>query len=207
MSAEVLLIFIGACWLLAWTPGPMMALILANVSAYGLAGGLWTLVGNLTGLSLLVAAAALGMTSLMVFMSEWFDVIRWIGALYLAWIGIDRLRRVWRGDIASPDAKPAKRHRLFLQALTVSLSNPKVLLVLGAFLPQFVNANAGDLGFQLSVLAITFVAVIGIADTIYTIAVARMRGLFTGRRLRVLDGVSGGLLLLGGLMLATARRP
>jgi threonine/homoserine/homoserine lactone efflux protein len=205
MSTEVLLIFIGACWLLAWTPGPMMALILANVSSNGLSGGLWTLAGNLTGLSLLVLAAALGMTSLMVFMSEWFDIIRWIGALYLAWLGYQRLIRAWHGGTAV-EVRTASGSSQFLQALTVSLSNPKVLLFLGAFLPQFVNPS-GDVPFQLTVLAITFVAVIGVADAIYTVAVAYMRGLFTGRRLRVLDGACGILLLLGGLMLATARRP
>jgi len=205
MSTEVFLIFIGACWLLAWTPGPMMALILANVSSNGLSGGFWTLAGNLTGLSLLVVAAALGMTSLMVFMSEWFDIIRWIGALYLAWLGYQRLKRAWHGG-DTVTMRPVSGRSQFLQALTVSLSNPKVLLFLGAFLPQFVNP-AGDVSFQLTILAITFVAVIGTADTIYTVTVAYMRGLFSGRRLRVLDGVSGILLLLGGLVLATARRP
>ena len=205
MSTEVFLIFIGACWLLAWTPGPMMALILANVSSGGLSGGLWTLAGNLTGLSFLVLAAALGMTSLMVFLSEWFDIIRWIGALYLAWLGVQRLRLAWRGG-SRLEVQVTSRRSQFMQALAVSLSNPKVLLFLGAFLPQFVDTS-GDVPFQLTLLAITFIAVIGAADGIYTVAVAYMRGLLTGRRLRLLDGMSGFLLLLGGLMLATARRP
>lgn len=206
MSIEIILAFIAACWLLAWTPGPMMALILANVSSHGLAGGLYTIAGSLVGLSLLVAAAALGMTSLMAFMAEWFDIIRWIGALYLAWLGIQKLRQCWKE--ASPAEPPprAKGHNLFLQALTVSLSNPKVLLFLGAFLPQFVDSN-GDVGFQLTVLAVLFVAVLGTADTLYTLALGRMRSLVTSGRLRIVDGVSGVLLLLGGLVLATARRP
>lgn len=176
MSTEVFLIFIGACWLLAWTPGPMMALILANVSSSGLSGGLWTLAGNLTGLSFLVLAAALGMTSLMVFMSEWFDIIRWIGALYLAWLGFQRLRLAWHGGSLLKVQADVSSRSQFLQALAVSLSNPKVLLFLGAFLPQFVDAS-GNVPFQLAVLAVTFVAVIGAADAIYTVAVAYMRGL------------------------------
>jgi threonine/homoserine/homoserine lactone efflux protein len=183
----------------------MMALILANVSSHGLKGGLWTLAGNLVGLSLLVAAAALGMTSLMVFMSEWFDIIRWIGALYLAWLGIQKLCQWWSG--ANALTPPATRgHNFFLQAFTVALSNPKVLLFLGAFLPQFVDRN-GDVPFQLTVLAVTFVAVLGTADTLYTLALGRMRSFFKASRLRMLDGISGALLLLGGVVLATARRP
>jgi homoserine/homoserine lactone efflux protein len=205
MSAEILIAFIAACWLLAWTPGPMMALILANVSSYGLAAGLWTLAGSVVGLSLLVTATALGMTSLMVFMSEWFDVIRWIGALYLAWLGLQRLRQAWRGNGAFPQP-PVSGRRWFVQAFTVSLSNPKVLLFLGAFLPQFVDTG-GDVPLQLTVLAVTFVIVVGLADTVYTVALGKMRGLLASRRLKLLDGLSGLLLLLGGLALATARRP
>lgn len=205
MSIEIIAAFIAACWVLAWTPGPMMALILANVSSHGLTGGLYTLAGNLVGLSLLVAAAALGMTSLMVFMSQWFDVVRWIGALYLAWLGLQRLRQFLKGGDAPPPVRASGRN-LFLQAFTVSLSNPKVLLFLGAFLPQFVDTR-GDVGLQLTVLAVLFVGVVGCADTLYTLALGRMRGLISSGRLRVLDGISGVLLLLGGLALATARRP
>jgi|SRR5919197_5279036 threonine/homoserine/homoserine lactone efflux protein len=205
MSAEILIAFIAACWLLAWTPGPMMSLILANVSSYGLAAGLWTLAGSVAGLSLLVTAAAFGMTPLMVFMSEWFDMIRWVGALYLAWLGLQRLRQFWRGNVPIAERTSSERS-WFLQALIVSLSNPKVLLFLGAFLPQFVDTS-GDVALQLTVLAATFVIVVGAADAVYTVALGTMRGLMASRRLKFLDGLSGVLLLLGGLVLATARRP
>ena len=205
MSAEILIAFIAACWLLAWTPGPMMSLILANVSSYGLAAGLWTLAGSVAGLSLLVTAAAFGMTPLMVFMSEWFDMIRWVGALYLAWLGLQRLRQFWRGNVPIAERTSSERS-WFLQALIVSLSNPKVLLFLGAFLPQFVDTS-GDVALQLTVLAATFVIVVGAADAVYTVALGTMHGLMASRRLKFLDGLSGVLLLLGGLVLATARRP
>jgi len=208
MSFEILLAFVGACVLLALTPGPMMSLILANVAAHGLHAGLWTIAGSLVGLSLLVTAATIGMTSLMVFMSEWFDVIRWIGALYLAWLGFERLKRVWQGGSAPLDGgAPAPGGRSwFFQALAVSLSNPKVLLFLGAFLPQFVNTQ-DNVGLQLAILAATFVIVIGISDVAYTLAVGKARDLIAGNRARLLDGVSGTLLLFGGAVLATARRP
>jgi homoserine/homoserine lactone efflux protein len=205
MSAEILVAFIAACWLLAWTPGPMMALILANVSSYGLAAGLWTVAGGVAGLSLLVTAAALGMTPLMVVMAEWFDVIRWLGALYLGWLGFQRLRQVWRGN-GSIRERPVSGRSWFLQAFTVSLGNPKVLLFLGAFLPQFVD-KSGDVPLQLTMLATTFVIVVGLADAVYTVALGKMRGLLASRRLKLLNGLSGLLLLLGGLVLATARRP
>jgi homoserine/homoserine lactone efflux protein len=92
MSPEILIAFIVACILLGLAPGPNMALILANTLSHGLAAGLVTLAGTSTGLAILVAGAALGMSSLMVFMSQWFDVIRWIGALYLVYLGA---RQLW----------------------------------------------------------------------------------------------------------------
>jgi threonine/homoserine/homoserine lactone efflux protein len=76
MSLELLLAFVAACILLGLTPGPNMAVTMANTLSGGLRGGLVTLAGTTTGLAVLVSVAAAGMTSVMVFMSTWFDVIR-----------------------------------------------------------------------------------------------------------------------------------
>ncbi len=207
MSPEVLVTFIAACILLGLTPGPNMSLILANTLSSGLRAGLLTLAGTTTGLALLVGAAAAGMSSVMVFMSEWFDVIRWIGALYLVYLGARQLwllrRRAGAGAAPARGPSPAT---LYFEGVLVSLSNPKVLLFLGAFLPQFIDP-AGDAVFQLSVLAVLFVVVLAAVDVAYTLMVARARATFDAARLRLLDGAAGVLLLLGGLALAMARRP
>src|SRR5690606_34779532 len=139
-------------------------------------------------------------------MSDWFDVIRWIGAIYLAWLGFERLKLAWKGrPLEAAVVRSPGRGGWFLQAFAVSISNPKVLLFLGAFLPQFVDPR-GAVELQLSVLAVTFVAVIGLSDFAYTLALGRMRDLLASGRARILDGISGTLLLLGGVVLATARR-
>ena len=90
--------------------------------------------------------------------------------------------------------------------MLVSLSNPKVLLFLGAFLPQFIDP-ARDAVWQLSLLAVLFVVVLAAVDVAYTLAVARARATLDAARLRLLDGAAGVLLLLGGLALAMARKP
>jgi homoserine/homoserine lactone efflux protein len=206
MSPEILLAFIAACILLGLTPGPNMSLILASTLTSGLRAGLTTLAGTTTGLALLVAAAAAGMSSVMVFMSEWFDVIRWIGAFYLVYLGA---RQLWLLRRRATGGAPPRRRagaNLYLEGVLVSLSNPKVLLFLGAFLPQFIDP-ARDPVWQLSVLAVLFVAVLAAVDVAYTLAVARARATFDAARLRLLDGAAGVLLLLGGLALAMARRP
>lgn len=207
MSPELILAFVATCILLGLTPGPNMSLIVANTLSHGLGAGLVTLAGTSTGLALLVAGAALGMSSVMVFMSEWFDVIRWIGALYLVYLGA---RQLWlfrrRGVDGALPPVSGSRGSWYAQGVLVSLSNPKVLLFLGAFLPQFVDP-ARDPVWQLSVLAVLFVVVLVLVDVGYTFAVARARATFDKAKLRFLDGAAGVLLLLGGLALAMARRP
>jgi threonine/homoserine/homoserine lactone efflux protein len=89
----------------------------------------------------------------MVFMSTWFDAVRWTGAVYLVYLGA---RQLWqlRGRDAQTgiDTPPARRGNWYLQGLIVSLSNPKVILFLGAFLPQFVDIESDPVA-QLTVLA------------------------------------------------------
>ncbi len=208
MSTQLLMAFVATCILLALTPGPNMALIVANTASHGLRAGLATLSGVATGLVLLVAAAAAGMTSVVVFMAAWFDILRWVGACYLAWLGFQQLRSWWRNR-ALPDVPavpPGSRGKWYLKGLGISLSNPKVLFFLGAFLPQFVDAS-GDVAGQLTVLSILFVVILTSVDLASTLMVAGARERFSAARMRVLDCVSGVLLLVGGAALAMMRRP
>src|SRR5262245_32247962 len=184
MSPELLLAFVAACILLGLTPGPNMSLILANTLTSGLRAGLVTLAGTTTGLALLVAAAALGMTSVMVFMSDWFDVLRWLGALYLVYLGSRTLGPLRRRPAGAAQPAPRAGANLYLEGVLVSLSNPKVLLFLGAFLPQFIDP-AGDAVRQLAVLAVLFVAVLAAVDVACTLAVARARATLDAARQRL----------------------
>jgi threonine/homoserine/homoserine lactone efflux protein len=207
MSPEVLLAFIAACVLLALTPGPNMALMIANTLGSGLRAGLATLAGTTTGLALLVAAAAVGMSSIMVFMATWFDVVRWAGAIYLVYLGTRQLWRLRRPNAAAAmGARRASHGGWYVQGLIVSLSNPKVILFLGAFLPQFVDARTDPVG-QLAVLAVVFVAALAAVDVATTLAVVRARTTLAAAHLRLLDSAAGVLLLAGGLALAVMRRP
>ena len=211
MTFTLIATFVAACLLLAVTPGPNMALIIAATLSGGLGGGFATLAGTLTGLTLLVAVAAVGMTSVMLLMADWFDVVRWVGALYLVVLGGRQLMGWWRQRAAGParlsrGPAPASGRARYLQGLVVSLSNPKVLLFLGAFFPQFVSPDAPP-GPQLALLAVLFLLVLTGVDISYTVAVARARSTIDLGRLRILDLGSGLLLVAGGMVLAAARRP
>jgi threonine/homoserine/homoserine lactone efflux protein len=207
MSFSILLAFVVTCVLLALTPGPNMSLIIANTLSGGMRAGYTTLMGAATGLSILALTAALGMSSIMVFMAEWFDVVRWVGAVYLVFLGA---RQIWSWRKRRLDATftppPVSARNAYVQGLLVALSNPKVLLFLGAFLPQFVNPDAAALP-QLLVLAGLFVATLLVVDSGYTYVVGRARQALDAKTLLTLDGIAGGLLVVGGIVLAAARRP
>lgn len=202
-----LLTFIAVTVLLAITPGPNMSLIVANTLAGGTRTGFITLAGTATGLTLLAATAAAGMSSVMTLMAEWFDVIRWIGALYLVVLGSLQLHSfLRRRNDATYSPPPVSATGAYAQGLFVALSNPKVLLFLGAFLPQFLDVGQ-PAGPQLAILAATFVTTLVAVDACYTYAVGRARAAFDMKKLAVMDGLAGVLLLLGGAFLATTRRP
>lgn len=204
MSFQLYLAYVLACVLLAITPGPNMSLFLANGTAHGTRAALLTICGGATGLAILVAAAALGMGSMMAFMAEWFDVVRWIGAAYLVWLGYVRLRAVFAASTGGEAAAP-RPDKWFLQGIAVSLSNPKVLLFLGAFFPQFIEPGT-PVAPQLALMAVTFVVVLASVDSMIAVAFTSARGWLTGRGRKVTDGVSGVMLVCGGLWLAAIRR-
>lgn len=205
MSIYLYSAFVLACIVLAVTPGPNMALFMANSAAYGTKAALLTVLGSATGLAFLVAAATLGMSSIMVFVAEWFDIIRWIGAAYLVWLGIKRLRTALRQRLLDAVAAPPRRGRWYWQGAAASLANPKVLLFLGAFFPQFIDASL-PAGPQLTLLAVTFVITVASVDSMVVLAFGSAKSWIAGRHRRFAEGFSGFLLICGGLWLATARR-
>jgi threonine/homoserine/homoserine lactone efflux protein len=206
IATSTLTLFIGTCVLLALTPGPNMSLIVANTLSGGLRAGLTTLAGTGTGLAISVTVAALGMSSVMVLMATWFDVVRWVGAVYLIVLGVRQLWGWWKRREGGLPPPPRRAGTNYIQGLLVALSNPKVLLFLGAFLPQFVDVTRDPLP-QLVTLAAIFWATLIVTDLGYTYAIARARAAIDMRKLAVMDGLAGCLLMIGGVVLATARRP
>ena len=206
ITASTLVLFTGACVLLALTPGPNMSLIVANTLSGGLRAGLTTLAGTGTGLAILVTIAAAGMSSMMVLMAEWFDLVRWAGAVYLIVLGARQFIGWWRRRHTAEPPVPRAAGTSYVHGLLVALTNPKVLLFLGAFLPQFVD-TVRDPVPQLAILAIVFWLTLIVTDLGYTFVIAHARANVDMRRLNLLDGLAGVLLMIGGLVLATARRP
>lgn len=203
MSAELYLGFVLATAVLVLVPGPSITVIIANSASHGTRAGLTTLAGNTSGLAVLLVALVAGFAPAMALMSEWFEWFRLAGALYLIWLGVGRLRApaILQSGAATPQAATG----FFRQGFLVGMSNPKLLLFFAVFFPQFVDP-AGDLTVQLVILSLTFLFIAVVLDSVYALAAGRARQWLSGRRAILLNRISGGVLVGGGVWLALARR-
>ena len=182
MSLQVYFAFVAACIALALLPGPMVTLVIANGLRHGTRAALINIAGAQAGLAVVIGIVAIGLTSLMATMGYWFDWVRFAGAAYLVWLGYKLIRFPVEG--VSADAPPPPRGGFFLQGLLVLLSNPKVLVFFGAFIPQFMDMNRDHFS-QVSLLGVTFMVIAGITDAMYALLSGRARTIFSAsRRLR-----------------------
>ena len=196
MSPDLFVVFFGACVLLFLKPGPAMSVIVANSAGYGVRGGLITVGGNVAGFVLLLAIVALGLAWIAQAMQQWFEWIRVVGALYLIYLGVTRLRSA--GQITNHGVDPTGE--LFRDGFLVAVANPEVILFLAAFLPPFVDPSRA-VAPQLAVLSATFILVSAIAGAVLAYLAGQARAFLSGDRLKWIDLAGGGLLILAGLWL------
>src|SRR5580658_7201733 len=203
MSLQVYLAYVAACVGLALLPGPIVTLVIANGLRHGTRAALTNIAGVQIALTIVIGIVAIGLTSLMATMGYWFDWVRFAGAAYLVWLGFKLIRFPVEG-VSADEPPPPPRGGFFLQGFLVSLSNPKVLVFFGAFIPQFMDMNRDHFS-QVVLLGVTFMVTAGITDAMYALLSGRARAIFSARRTRLLSRVSGGFMIGGGIWLALTR--
>jgi threonine/homoserine/homoserine lactone efflux protein len=203
MSLQVYLAFVAACIALALLPGPVVTLVIANGLRYGTRAALTNILGAQAGLAIVIGIVSVGLTSLMATMGYWFDWVRFAGAAYLVWLGIKLIRFPVEG-VKADAPPPPPRGGFFLQGFVVLLSNPKVLVFFGAFIPQFMDMNQDHVS-QVALLGVTFMITAAITDSVYALLAGRVRKFFSARRTRMLSRASGGFMIGGGIWLALTR--
>lgn len=206
VNPELFAGFVFAVVVLILMPGPIVTLVIANSLAYGQRTGLATVAGASSGNALLVAAGALGLTTLLALAAELFEVLRWAGVAYLVYLGVKQWREVFRAG-ALPQMPPMRSHKgVFWQGVLVAITNPKTIFFYAAFFPQFVDPNLA-IAPQLVAMSIAMIVIATTLDGCYALLAGRLRGLFASARAnRVRHGITGTLLLGTGLGLALARR-
>jgi threonine/homoserine/homoserine lactone efflux protein len=202
MSLQLYFAFVAACLVLAIVPGPIVTLLVANGLRHGTRAALINIAGAQVGLAISIGIVAVGLTSMMATMGYWFDWVRFAGAAYLVWIGLKMVRSPGL-EIGKGDAPPPKGG-FFLQGLVVLLSNPKMLIFFGAFIPQFVDLEKPHFP-QVVLLGATFMVIAGATDAIYALLAGRARTLLSTSRTRLVSRLSGLCMIGGGVWLALTR--
>jgi threonine/homoserine/homoserine lactone efflux protein len=189
-------------------PGPAVLYIVARSVDQGRAAGLASVCGVHVGTLVHVAAAALGLSALLVSSATAYDTVRWLGAAYLVWLGVRRLlaRDQDTAAAAGPDTRRAGLGRIFAQGVVVNVLNPKTALFFFAFLPQFVDTSRGSVPFQVVVFGVAFVVLGLLSDGAYAVAASTGAGWLRRRPgvARASRLVSGGILISLGVTTALA---
>ena len=203
MSLQVYLAFVAACIALALLPGPIVSLLIANGLRHGTRAALINVAGAQAGLAIVIGIVAVGLTSLTATMGYWFDWVRFAGAAYLVWLGVKLIWSPVEG-VKADAPPPPPRGGFFLQGFLVLLSNPKVLVFFGAFIPQFMDLSKDHVS-QVALLGATFMVTAAMTDAVYALLAGRARKFFSARRTRLVSRVSGGFMIGGGIWLALTR--
>ena len=203
MALHTWLIYLTAVFGLSLTPGPNGLLALTHGALYGHRRALWTVTGGMLGFVLLMALSMFGLAALLKASVHALLVLKWLGAAYLIWLGI----QLWRAPALHltplESAVPRPGIQLFRQGLLSALSNPKVILFFGAFLPQFLDP-ARSLWLQFAVMAATFALVEGVVEYLLARTAQRTRP-WLERAGRGFNRCCGGLFAAMGLALPLTR--
>ena len=176
-------LFAIACLALTATPGPDMLLIASRSASQGRASGLATYAGIAAGTYCHALAAALGLSQLFLAAPIAYDIVRYAGAAYLAYLAWKAFRS--DGPAFAPVAGLPRysRSRIFRQGLLTNLLNPKMALFVLALFPQFVRPETGSVSGQILLLA-TVLNLIGLVVNGLVILTASRIGAALSRRTR-----------------------
>lgn len=180
---SALALFCAAALALLVVPGPSVLYIVTRSMDQGRTAGLVSVLGIHTGTLAHIAAAAAGLSALLVSSALAFNIVRYLGAAYLIWLGLIRLLGREREERGATEIMERRLSRVYLQGAVVNLLNPKTALFFLAFLPQFVDVSRGAAWLQIVVFGLLFIALGMLSDGAYALLASRLADrLRTSRR-------------------------
>lgn len=206
MPLEPWLAFVAASIVLLIIPGPTILTVISYSVAHGRRANFALVAGVALGDSTALVLSLVGVGALLAASALWFSVVKWVGGLYLIYLGVKLLRAGASVTALATPAAPSSRWRLFANTYAVTALNPKGIIFFVAFLPQFISPQA-EVTRQLWILALTFVALATLNATLYAIFAASARKLLASPRAQRRFNLAGGSLLsAAGLWALAARR-
>ncbi len=207
MTIELWLAFVAASSVLLVIPGPTILTVISYSLAHGGRANLPLVAAVALGDSTALVLSLVGLGALLATSAFWFTVVKWVGGLYLLYLGIRMLGAGVRSQQTVLAAEPQSRRRLFVNTYLVTALNPKGIIFFVAFLPQFIRPGE-PVPRQLWILAVTFVMLAILNAAAYALfaqAARRMLESLSARRRFNLAG--GSLLSAAGVWALLARRP
>ncbi|MFN3656253.1 MAG: LysE family translocator [Pseudolabrys sp.] len=202
MNYQLFTAFLLITVILFLTPGPIVTLIVATGARSGTRAALMTVAGSTAGNAVLVAAIAFGLGWIMKTSAELFELLRFAGAAYLVWLGI----QAWRHAGAAASAPHPAAHVHARRGFVVAITNPKTIAFFTAFLPQFVDPSL-PVDLQLLVMCVVSVLLGAVLDSGWAVAAGMGRAWFMRpERDKLLGRLSAVALIGGGVWLSLARR-
>ena len=208
MTLSTWLAFFVASWLISLSPGAGVISCMAAGMRYGYTRALWNIAGLEFGIVLTMAIVAAGLGAILAASAVAFTAIKWLGAAYLVWLGVQQ----WRAPAFGVDAESAQRglsgtpRQLLLRGFLVNATNPKGILFMLAVLPQFIDPAKPQLP-QYAICAATIFCTDLVVMSAYTAFAARvLRALREPHHVRWINRTFGGLFVAAGALLATFKR-
>ncbi len=189
--------FIIASFLVVIVPGPTVSLIIANSLKSGVKAGLLNILGTQIGVLILIFLLAIGFEFISPFIDRIIKIVRIIGAIYLIILGIITLKT--KIDFKNNPYEKYNKRFIF-QGLMVILTNPKIFLFLGSFLPQFISLKY-SVSSQIIYFGLLFILVATIFDSCYALIFGKFRNLIANKYFKILNLIGGLILILVGIWL------
>lgn len=206
VSITTLALFAVVAFITIATPGPTVLLALTNGAHYGVRRALPGMLGAVVSDFVLIGSIALGLGALLAASELAFSMLKWVGAAYLAWLGIRLLMSGGSLDLSQPLAvEDIAPRRIFAKSFLVAVTNPKGYLFCSALLPQFIDSTAPQWP-QYVAISIVFAALDFTIMMLYALIGARAVNLLRRRAILWLDRSCGAVLLALAGSLAFYRR-
>ena len=207
MNIELWIAFVAASSVLLIIPGPTILTVISYSISHGHRVKLPLIVAVALGDSTALVLSLLGLGALLAQSAFWFQIVKWIGGLYLLYLG---LKLIWAGfqssDTISASEGKDSGWKLFANTYLVTALNPKGIVFFIAFLPQFISP-AYEVSYQLWILAITFVVLAVFNATLYALFAGQARILLSSNRTQRIFNFTGGGFSLRFHLLVRHRNP
>lgn len=203
LTLTTLLVFAGALFIAAGTPGPSVAALVARVISKGARDVLPFLFGMWAGDAIWLTCAIAGLSAIAETFYHAFVVIKWLGILYLLYLA-------WKMWFAKPDVQEEElpqarsRGRMFLTGLAIALGNPKIMMFYIALLPSIIDIRAVSLGGWAE-LVVTLLVVLAVVDFTWMFLAAKARSFLKSRRAVMIANRASAATMAGAAMAIATR--